>query len=126
MAAEMMATFALLRKIVEALGLGSRKVCKVILEIEINKPLKVHVTEWVTGNDTLVNLMGEIPTISPFVQFVDRVKVENAAAVEIKQVQCVDDEARELCMQVMQIHQFGSDQDKMALKAALYKPGGLS
>lgn len=112
---------ALLEVVRRSLGLGDRRVRRAVLDIDLSGAVKVFLEELVT-QDFLENLVAEIPRVSPHVQWVDRVAVENANGTEIvvKQLDTEDGEARELCMQLIHLMKHCEPEKFAKIKNLLY------
>jgi len=112
-----------IRAFQEALQLGDRAVSRLVLDIEMGKPVTVYVEEYV-GEEKLAALVGELPNIQPQFVFTDRLKVENAGGTKIvvKQIKTPDSAERDWCLALLDRLKTATVEERQTLQDAIWPP----
>lgn len=110
----------LLRSLVEGLGLGDRCVRRVVLDVNMNDVVRVYVEE-MARPEALTALAAELPEVQPFVQWVDRVKVENAegTAIQVKTLAGADTKNRMLMLAFLEKLESATFEERRAITEML-------
>jgi len=86
---------AFLRNLVEGLNLGGRAIRRCVIDVAIDKPVKLYVEEFANVGQ-LESLLGELPNIDPEVMWTDRVEVTSGdgGTINLVQMKLPDHESR--------------------------------
>lgn len=94
---------AFLRNLVEGLNLGGRAIRRCVIDVSIDKPVKLFVEEFANAGQ-LEGLLGELPKIDPEIIWTDRVEVTNNGdnTINLVHMKVPDQEARVMCKALLQ------------------------
>lgn len=115
-----------LKSLSEALGLGERKVRRLVMDVTVNEPVRVFAEEFV-GEERLSCLLAEVPNLDPYVEFVDRVTVEptDGTKIVVRRVDTADSEERRLChVMLSRFAKAKTEDERNAIRQAVYGAEG--
>ena len=110
-----------LKSLAEALGLGDRKVRRIVLDVTVNDAVRVYAEEFVS-EERLSCLLAEVPNLDPYVEFVDRVAIEPAGSkIVVRRVDTADSEERRLCHVLLgRLAKAKTEDERDAIRGAVY------
>lgn len=94
---------AFLRNLVEGLNLGGRAIRRCVIDVIVDKPVKLYLEEFANA-DQLESLLGELPNLDPEILWTDRIEVTNGdgGSIKLVQMKVPDQEARVMCKALLQ------------------------